>query len=460
MDPNWLSTDYLLELKVGKRYYIFKDKYGEPFIDINLIDTAKKIESNENVLEISKNDIKKKELLAMCDNFTYEGNYIIGNGYNISEPVNLILPTTLVDEIVNFLKSRKKPYVTKSLLFYLCGITQFTYQFVNNSIIRDFDYKESVKAIYNIQNANSIIIKGTRDYSIKDLSILNLLKSGIETTFKNLDQWNHWSDYLNNLSLDEDSSESKILQKIAYNVDLVLRSLKPKGSQYSRDLIIGHILAWSNLDINREGIGTGIEDRNPDVLRKWAGSLKSAYNRKNQSNIVKSKKEVTINNQGPVKEKLKATNYESLNQLLKKYGIEHLETDITNLLYMIPTYTDQYPEVNLEKEVIIKFDQLLPYPKNRLSEGVRAHIENLLLEPIKQWPFDLMNHVIKFDEFLKAMKVASKLDRLQIISKSLFLADIFIDESIQSDTAMMKVKFWLSQNRNINSQFPQKYSDR
>ena len=457
MDHSLLSPDYWLNLKLVKSYYIFKDKYGEPFLNIDLIDTVEKIENNKNVNEIKKNKIRKKDLKLLCENFSYRGNYIIGDNYQFIEQVDLLVPSQLVDEVNEFLKTHKKAYVSSTLVFYLCAITQFTYQLVTNSKVKDFDFAASLKAINNIQTARSIVIKGKLKYTIEDFSILNIAKNGIEVAFKNLDPWKHWIDYLNDDLIEESDRESKILQKIAYHIDLVLTAIKPKGSKYSRDLIIGHVLAWSNLDLVREGI----EIRTSDTLRSWAGSLKSAYKRRNQSGIVKSKNEIDADSKKNVRElKFKSSFYEGLGELLKKYGIEHLETDITNLLYMIPPYTDQYPEINLEKEVIVKFDQILPYPKNGLNEGVRVHIESLLLEPIKQWPFDLMNHVIKFDLFLKAMKVASKLDRLQIISKSLLLADVFIDESIQADTAMMKVKFWLSQNRNINKQFPQKYSDR
>lgn len=457
MDNNLLSSDYVLNLKLVKSHYIFKDKYGEPFLDINLIDTVEKIENNKKVNEILKNRIKKKDLKLLCENFSYRGNYIIGDNYQFIEQVDLLVPSQLVDEVNEFLKTHKKAYVSSTLVFYLCAITQFTYQLVTNSKVKDFDFAASLKAINNIQTARSIVIKGKLNYTIEDFSILNIAKNGIEVAFKNLDPWKHWIDYLTDDLIEESDRESKILQKIAYHIDLVLTAIKPKGSKYSRDLIIGYVFAWSNLNLAREGI----EERTSDTLRKWAGSLKSAYKRRNQSGIVKPKNEIDAYSKQNVRElKFKSSFYEGLAELLKKYGISKLETDITNILNLIPPYTDQYPEVSLEKEVIIKLEKLLPYDKSGLNESVRNHIANLLFEPLKQWPFDLINHIIKFDLFLEAMKVTSELDRVEVVSKALYLSDVFIDKSIQADTAMMKVRFWLSQNRNINKQFPQKYSDR
>ena len=438
MDQNWLIPDLLLDLKLEGRHYIYREhSEGEPveIIDVDNIQNYEDITKMGEVNIISPSSLTVEEHSILLQQFGYRGNRVIGDNWENSNFCTLLLPTELCTEVFDFLEKKDKSHVSVPVLLYLTCITQYTYWFILTHQVADYNFLESLKAIRKLKDARSITVNADRDYPIKDKKILNNLKQAINWGLKSIDTWEYWEIFIQRDMIDEDLKSPKILQPLALGIDQVLSKLYPNETANFKNILTGYILAWANLPIKRKGIGIDKDDRDEENLRKWASGLKE-----------RASADIELNGNcipGTDIRSRTTSDFEyNLKNIIDKYNLGDVESNIREFLVKIPHYQEQYPDLKL-KLSIATLSKIIPNYSKLVKSKITDQINDLLIEPVKLLPFDLIKHVFEFDLSLKVHCPSSR-ERHEIIAMLLSISEVFINNPKSIPVAANKIDFWLS----------------
>lgn len=443
MDDSWLNSDYILDLRLGSQYYIYKGLEGNnanPIIDVKYFTREDDIFNTPNYRLIRSSGLSFLEKDLLKSEFNFFRNKIIKQDINDPKICDLIIPYVLEKKIKAYLE--KRSFSCSSILIeYCCAITQNIYWGAIFSNPKDDDYEESIVALKNFDGTLSLAVKTvSHNYTIKDFQILNEIKRIIQKGLFELGTWSNWTYYFETQRIPKEHREQKILQACANAIAGVLEKTNPELKSYSVHSIVGNIIQWARLP--------NIYKSKPDydALRARGRQLLSSYKRE----TIKAKKynQVSINSsllmdmfKSVSKWKIDNSKVNGLEVLLAKYELEGYAVLISRIINQIPDYEEDYWQRKLDEH------NVLFSTEDKLSPSVKAILElnnTLILEVVSLLPFDLIQFVKEFDQFLLSISSIELDLRQQLVAKILFKSELFLNPSITDESAYQKVKFWLS----------------